>query len=243
MKELNLEKIKERSTKDREDKDLELKEALEMKPYLIGDMRILEENRRNGKVEKERIVRVFLDFCKYIELCGGKAVDDVSIMYSKYISKNEELVVRRESPESLVKIMSGENKEIFFDTKVFSGDGSKYANCAIWPHGSDSVAGIKNAFLEGKSFAGPIVSLMALNLESSGLSIEEPEGKMMKVGDISRESVKILDGTIRRDDLEFVVLRLPSKFFPEEMLTDRERLMINSKKDDVFQIFRGFVFK
>lgn len=215
-------KKNEKSEKKINTENIDIKKALELKPYIIGNMRILEDFRKGNSVDKEKIEETFMDMCKYFQLCGGRMTEDVSDIYRSYIRDNSSLVVRRESPESVVDIASGGEKKIHFDENVAAGRGDKYANCAIWPYGSSPVAGIKNAFLEGKSFAGPIVSLMAINLKGGNLTVEEAKDKIMNIGNISREAVRVLDGVIKKENLEFIILRLPYNFFPKEMLTKIE---------------------
>ncbi len=235
--------IKEKKSKTKEDLNDQVDftdkdyNAEEGRAFLLGDLITLKKGKTVDEEYIERSKKTYVDLKDFFINMGAQEISDVSLLYGHYISKQEKLVVRREDPERVVNLVYGEDFVINFDPKVVADRGDKYANCAIWPYGANPVGGIANSFLEGRGMAGPIVTLIAIKpRDEERLKIEEPEGKIMNIGTLSRESVKILSGTIKKSDLEFVVVRVANKFFPPEFLTERE------KKDNPSQVFRGFIF-
>lgn len=172
------------------------------------------------------------------KLLSAKAVlyDDISKLYYKYLASGRQLIVRREDPKKSLELALGGKLEMSFDPKVVADRGDKYANCALWPYGGKTMAGIANALKEGKSSVGPIVSVLAILPDPETAEVSEPEGKMWNIADLDRTAVKILSGTVNAKDLRFMVIRMPRKFFPPERLTDKE------KDSSAPEIFRGFEF-
>lgn len=186
---------------------------------------------------KKLSYQTYKDLCSFFTEEGAEFVTDVNDIYKKYTKNNiSPLIIRREDPEKVIALNEDVDINIHFDPKVAGDMGDKYANCAIWPYGPNAVSGIRNAFLEGKGMAGPIVALMAVNNNPKNTNLKKPDDFLLKVGDIEREAVRIVSGTIIKQDLEFIILRIQKDFFPPESLTDRE------KQDEVKQIFRGFTY-
>jgi hypothetical protein len=209
--------------------------------YVLGDLRFLknrEEFIKSPKEYKRRAIEAFKDLQNFIISSGGQEVKDVNEIYKKYQKSNSELlIVRREDPEKLMALLNNVNINLSFDPKVVGERGNKYANCAIWPYGKNAVAGIKNAFLEGRGMAGPIVSLMAVKQQSNNIKIEKPENSLLEVGDITREAVRIASGIIEKKNLEFIIIRIQKEYFPEEQLNESEKT-----NEKIQQIFRAFSF-
>ena len=215
--------------------NLELSENL---AYLLGDLQFLKNKKEalaNPEEYKHRCFEAVKEFKIFIESSGAQEVD-INSLYRKYQSLNSPFIVRREDPEKIAKLLEGEDINLSFDPKVVGDRGDKYANCAIWPYGKDAVSGIRNAFLEGRGMAGPLVTLMASKQNSEFNTIEKPEESMIRTGTIDREAVRIASGKLTRKDLEFIILRLPKNYFPEELKTEEE------KKNNQEQIFRAFSF-
>ncbi|MEZ4103018.1 MAG: hypothetical protein R3B55_00355 [Candidatus Paceibacterota bacterium] len=47
------------------------------------------------------------------------------------------------------------------------------------------------------------------------MNLEEIDEKENTVGTLERHSVRILSGKIKKQDLEFIIIRMPAKFFDE----------------------------
>jgi len=78
---------------------------------------------------------------------------------------------------------------------------------------------------------------MASRQNSQHNLIEDPKDKMLNTGNINRESVRIVSGQIKKEDLEFIIVRLPKKFLSPEKLSEEE------KNNNLKEVFRGFTFK
>lgn len=237
---LEIEKIKKPSTKEKESEVLEKEpspELLEIQNKL-QQLKDKEFYKTNPEEYKELSRQTYKDLGTFFLNNGAEFVTDVNDIYKEYKdSYSNPLVVRREDPEKVTELAEGMNLDLRFDPKVSRDRGDKYANCAIWPYGKNPVAGIKNAFLEGRGMAGPIVALTGINPNKEKTELDKPENAQLKVGDIEREAVRIFSGEVSKEDLRFIILRIQKNFFPEENLTEEE------KKTESKQIFRGFEFE
>lgn len=207
---------------------------------LIGDLRILKKAegiKENKGAYQEKCFSTIRDMEDFFRQLGTREFKSVTELYNKYKNEIDILAVRKENPEKVISLAAGQEQSIFFDPKVVMERGTKYANCAIWPHGHSQVAGIANAFLEGRHMAGPIALVMALRPHDDHLQIEIPEEAMAEIGDIKREAVRIMSGTIKPEDLEFIIIRTQRDFYPNDRLTEAE---IKSKEP---QIFRAYSFR
>lgn len=211
---------------------------------LIGNMLILKNTdnlKTNPDEYKKRSFETLDEIEKLIEDNGGQYHENVSEIYNKYGVENP-VIVRREDPTRLSRLINGEDLEIFFDPNVSYSEGEKYANSALWPYGpTEKTSGIANAFLEGRGNAGPIVILAGYKQNGRDIEIVKPEENEEVVGTLERHSVRILSGKIHKEDLEFVIIRIASMFFDKNKMTPKELERFN--KGDQKQIFRGFSFK
>ena len=211
---------------------------------LVGNMLLL-KNTDNLKEDpedyKRRAIETFEEVQKLIEDNGGEFHEDVSEIYNKY-NTNNPVIVRREDPVRLSRLINGEDLEMFFDPDVVFGNGDKYANSALWPYGpEEKTGGIANAFLEGRGNAGPIVILGGYNTNGKMMEIVKLEINEEVVGTLDRHSVRILSGKIKPEDLEFIIIRVASTFFDKSKMTEKEAKRF--EKGEQKQIFRGYSFK
>jgi hypothetical protein len=209
---------------------------------LLGDMMVLQKDfKKNPEGLRGKAIETYETMKEMFSDYGAEFFEDVQEIYRNYLGITEPLVIRREDPVKVAELASGKSAEFKFDPKVSFEEGEKYANSALWPHGpAGATSGLANAFLEGRSAAGPIVAVMAFKNNPEHITVAEPEGKMLEVGSLTRQSVKIVSGVVTPDDLEFVIVRMPEKFFPKEELTERERKLAAENK--LSQVFRGFRF-
>ncbi len=215
----------------------------EEKAVLFGNVALL-KNTADFKKDPEAYINkaqeTYCDIKDFFISNNAKYFEDVNELYHIYTSQDSK-IVRREDPLKVLRIVNGESLEINFDPEIVGDRGDKYANCALWPHGAvNKTSGLANAFLEGRGMAGPIV-LLAGYTKSPEMNIDEPSDKMLEVGSISRENVKILSGMVKKEDIDFVILRMAIKFFDQNELTDQEKKLF--KEGKISQIFRGFQFK
>jgi hypothetical protein len=238
--------IKEKQQKEikrKEEKSpLKKSEAIEENlAYLLGDLHFLKNKQEalsDPKNYQRRSTEIFREMQKFIEEAGGQYIENINEIYQKYQNLNQEfLIAWREDPEKVAKLLADKDISLQFDPKVTIEKNDKYANCAIWPYGQNAVSGIKNAFLEGRGMAGPLVTLIATKNNPNNIKLTKPKEHLMKVGDISREAVRIVSGKLTKNDLKFIIIRMQKKFFPEEKLTEKERA------DNIHQVFRGFIME
>ncbi len=218
--------------------------AFEASPQLLAVQKLLQLLKdkklalENPNIYREKCFQAYKDLSGFLLENGGEFVTDVNLIYKKYGNNfASPLIVRREDPEKVAALSEGQVISLAFDPNVVGDRGDKYANCAIWPHGKDAVGGIRNAFLEGRGMAGPLVTLIAINNDSKHTSVDEPHESLKKVGTIERDSVRIVSGEITKKELEFIILRIQKDFFPPENMTAEE------KSGNGKQIFRGIIFK
>jgi hypothetical protein len=206
--------------------------------FLLGDLEILkktESAKINPEEYQRKSIEVFNELDQFFKDNGAEYHENVTDIYNDY-SNGEPLVVRRENPSRLLELVNGGEIEMTFDSEVVGERGDKYANAALWPHGPvDKTSGIANAFLEGRGSAGPVVLLAGYKKNGDHMKIEEPEDKMYSVGTIDRHSVKILSGKLQNEDLAFVIMRAPVRYFDKNNLNEGEK---NST-----QVFRGYKFQ
>ncbi len=229
----NLNNLKDESQKD-------YYEFKKTKEVLLGSLNDLEDRKKLNKIDEGFIKKsqeTYKIFADYLKKSGAKDIDDVNEIYNHFNSSSgDKLIVRRENVERMINLLDNNDIKMHFDPKVVYNENEKYANCALWPYGKNPVTGIANSFLEGKASMGPFVSLIAILPNEKNMEVTEPRERLMNVGTISRESVRILDGTISKSDLQFIILRIPVKFFPQELLNE------NEKEFKAGQIFRAFIF-
>lgn len=210
----------------------------------IGQLMILKNKNlvvTNPDEYRKRSFEAYEETGRFLSDYGGKFFKDVNGIYEKYARGAEPVIIRREDPLKVFEMVKGKDIQISFDPEMIDEKEDKYANCALWPYGPvNATTGLANAFLEGHSSAGPIVTVMGFKNNPEHMEVSEPEGKMASVGTISRHGVKIVAGDIKKEDLEFIILRLPAKFFDEKNLTQEERDKL--KDGRLREIFRGFYF-
>lgn len=181
--------------------------------------------------------QTYKDLAGFLIDNGADFVSDINQIYQRYNKQmSNPLIVRREDPEKVASLGEGFDISLSFDPKVVGDRGDKYVNCAIWPYGRDLVSGIKNAFLEGRGMAGPLVTLIGIKQNNKNNKVEEADEYLRKVGTIERDAVRIASGKLIKDDLEFIILRIQRDFFPEE------NMLAEEKTSEAKQIFRGFLF-
>ena len=208
---------------------------------MMGNLSLLkntEQLKNNPEKYLERSRDTVDQIKKYFQSKGAEFNENIMDLYKNYADLREPFIVRREDPLNIVSLVSGKDLELTFDPEVVGERGDKYVNSALWPHGAvNKTTGLANAFLEGRGAAGPIVMVMGVKQNQNSMEVVVPEGSMLDVGDLHRQSVRILSGKISKEDLTFVVLRIPKDFINSEDLTDIEKSNPNLK-----QVFRGFRF-
>ncbi len=197
----------------------------------------IESGKKNFTKYYERAGEIYEKLDSFIKSNGGKEVEDISDFYRSFESRNEKpVIIRRDHPSRVSRLVAGEDVPIVFDPKVVSERGDKYANCDIWPHGKGAVLGIQNAFTEGHTAAGPLVTLIGVRQNRENNHLKDAIGKEMVSGTSDRTAVRIVSGKLSKEDLNFLIVRLPKRAFKENDLKSDE-IKFNSS-----QIFRAYTF-
>jgi hypothetical protein len=173
-------------------------------------------------------------------LPGVEEYTDISEMYKGMPS--EQLVVRRENPESLLAALK-EQQPIHIQ---FVGD-TPYANAVVWNPKIDGSKGMDTALLEGNGQLNGVV--LAYGFEQpDGFYLEQRPESKEQLGGIDRSRVRTAAGFVPYDSVRFVTVRIPILGFPEDMMTEDELDRLweiteqNEKDRKPAFIYRGYLF-
>ncbi len=192
----------------------------------------------------EKFARVLVDVFreKGLEEHMGPSFDNV---YRRYFN---ELIVRRENPARLVKaIATDEPLEIICSRPDFQRDESeKYINSARWKRTDSSEATIGWAIEEGfGNRAGGIFVVEAFRPDLDGVTIHEdvkPSIKQLRQKDgtmRTREWFRSVEGEIQKDDMEFILVGIPIDLFPQEHMTEDEKIDLEVFQEELQEFKDG----
>jgi len=194
---------------------------------------------------REKMVAEALKSIKEVlEGKGWKYVSDVNSLYHAF--RNQNLLVRREDPlRFLSTTAAGQPLKIEFDPNLADVVGEKYANCAEWSYDSGE-RGLKNAFLEGNASLGDSLVFVVGFKPGKDLKVNDISADKKFVHDLDRTLVRSAEGSVNPNDLMFVVVRVPAKFFPKNEMTGAELDAWEKEaevppRDQKQQVFRSFV--
>lgn len=203
----------------------------------------------------EQIVRELL-----VELPGHgwHPVSDVSELYR---SQRGELIVRKESPQRLLDaVINKHDLELSFGADF----GEKYFNSAVWtPHTPETM---RWAMQEGFNKAGGLTVVEMIdpavsNIQSEMIETSVPSIKMPNGEVINRLMYRATSGTVRPEDLRFILVATIAQRFPVDQMTEEEHHRFDEwqeemkefeqakkeghriKQPDPFNIVRAFVPK
>lgn len=165
---------------------------------------------------------------------------DITKMY--HALPSQELVVRRENPELLMRALT-ENEPVEIR---FVGD-TPYANSVVWNPKIDGSRGLTNAILEGYGHLNNVVMLYGFE-KPEGMYLEQhPESSQVFAG-IDRTRVRTASGYVPMESIRFVTMRVPINGFPESRMTEEEKDALweygesESKNRVPVFVYRGFLF-
>lgn len=154
------------------------------------------------------------------------------------------LVVRREDPvKALELLLAHKPIDIFYHKEFRSdekADEGTYYNAAMW-NGPGSKVGLENAFIEGFSHLGGIVTV--LGFEPEGLIFRPTEHTEMirQTTTLNYTNNVSIEGEVDVDKVRFLVVRIPARYMPEDRLTEEE---IDRKEEGELRfVFRGVSMK
>ena len=203
--------------------------ALDSSPHNLSD-----------KEKEQAVYSAYLGIKKAFEKAGGEHYEDVNGIYEKF--RNDDLIIRRENLERLSNaILEQQDLEI----KFHNNTKQEYPNCTQWdPYAYDRA--IRTAFLEGFERSNDGIAVCVGFRKGQDLKVNDLNPKFKEVGNIRRDTIRSASGEVHPEDIRFVVMQLPVKFFPEEALTDKEHDRVhdtsNGTSKKSMHVFRGFVF-
>ena len=170
---------------------------------------------------------------------GGLYYDNINELYRTL--KGQKMLVRREYPEKVMELISGEGHiALEFDKKIKD----RHPNCAEWSYEMGE-KGLDNAFLEGLASVAGVAMVVGIN-KSPALKIYDiPDDEKFR-GGVDRAAVKMAEGDVSPEDLRFLVVRIPAAIYPPEQMTDEEVERVEEQemaaKPRPQFIFRGFLY-
>lgn len=193
-----------------------------------------EADREFSDEERSIFAKHFLDA---LHSSPGTYYEDVSDLYH---AASGPLVVRREDPIKALELLLKHKPIDVYYRKEF-GDDTKaenetYYNAATW-NGVGSKVGLENAFIEGFSHLGGIVTV--LGFEPSNLIFHNTDHSedIRRSTTLNFSNNVSIEGEIEHEQLRFAVVRVPARFLSDDQLTEEER----ERKDDdnLHFVFRG----
>lgn len=176
-------------------------------------------------------------FLEYLPEAGGEYFENVTDLYEKLAG--ESLAVRREDPRAVLAFLEGAAP-----LSLHQEEDAPYPNAAKWKYEEGS-RGLENAFLEGRTHLNGAVTVVGFAPEHvREFPLMNEAGEVILPGGrkIDRSNVISLEGEIPKDDVRFVVVRLPAQYVPEHALTEEESEQLAAPASGPRYIFRGVRF-
>lgn len=177
--------------------------------------------------EKELLTKgMVVSWLNLLKEAGGKFYNDMNSFYESLDSSV--LYVRREHPLRIFNTLeNNENLQISFDHSKNSN--KPYENSVRWNKSYGS-KGIDTAFIEGTAELHGISTLMGF--ESDNAIIHDvPKNNTFKTTD--RNLVVSFEGTVSRENIKFIILRIPLLYCPDFILSEDEK----EEKEEIRFIF------
>ncbi len=200
-----------------------------------------EDGKRMDPQQRKEIVKMVFDALKdeFVSL-GASYEVDIDTLYRSL--PDGSFIVRREDPERVIRAVA-QHTDLSIGLDPTLAHHGAYANSVEWSR-RDGSRGLDTAFLEGVSHLGGIVTVVG-SVPGADLEVRSvtPERTPSARG-TDRRLVRSVSGRIHPEDIRFVVLRIPSQFFPEDELTDAEQEALDEAEEAAPRrpIFRGFRF-
>lgn len=186
--------------------------------------------------ESKEVINNFIDYMSHVK---GSHFNDVGAMYP--LLAGEDLFVRREDPRVVVQAFSDE-----LPIEIHHKQGTEpYPNAVEWNY-QYGTHGLENAFLEGRAQLNGIVTVIGFKpqhvkkteVNRVEPSVVQPGGRV-----IDRNHVVSIDGAVPKEDIRFVVMKIPKKLMPGIYLTEEETTQDDvGGKGNPKYIFRGVLF-
>ncbi|GEM_PF-4176954 len=172
---------------------------------------------------KELVSALYTRLEAWLSECGTKLSSEVQKIYHAMSRElPSDLLVRQESLDVVAKVLVENMLHELLPTR----DGVTYANAACFGAQGE---GLDIAFSEGRAGRGGFVALLGFN--PRGLDVKEVPPPQCDLRD--RTMCRSVTGSMTRDRVKYIVVRIPRNLFPEDRLTPEEL------ERDVGYIFRA----
>jgi len=176
-----------------------------------------------------------------LEMAGADYYQNVAELYEELKGS---FLIRRDDPTKLMKLAT---ERVPIEIASQMRGANPYPNSTLWSRG-DAPAALAMAFTEGKAQIGGI-SMIAGFKKGKELSLKRlptAEKTHQKRVDEGRAFARFASGTVLPEDLRFLIMRVPLKFFPEELLTEEEDLLFENDAEPGMRkktrmVLRGFL--
>ncbi len=164
--------------------------------------------------EKLKTIEVSaLEIINTLKRSGATEFTDVRKMYAALGNTN--LIVRREAPERIV-----ESIELDLPIQITFPDGERYSNAVEWQPNLGS-QGLNNAYLEGYSHLNGVVTVFGFKTDNQ-VDVQSLPDASQRFAGLPREYVRSVKGTVHKDAIVFVSVRIPFLSFPSSQMTPEE---------------------
>lgn len=171
-------------------------------------------------VDSEERQKEFIEYVRnFFEQNKYQEIQEWQRALQQLQAQNPGMMVRREDPQRIFDLVEKEKPyELSFQKGVHSDE--PYPNVALL--GADC-SGLKQVYTRGFAGIGKN-TITVLGFTPEGLSLVKklPHDKYEHYSATDRETVRMAEGEIGKDQVKFVLLRMPRKVFPESYLTDEE---------------------
>lgn len=184
---------------------------------------------------RERVKHLYASMIRSFEDRGGRVHARINAIDE--VVPNGAVIVRREHPLKVLHVLTrGEALAIHPDA------GHVYANAVEWKPSKGS-RGLANAFTEGFGEYEGLVTVIGFR-KSADMDISYPRGLEFYQPGLDRDLVRCVQGTMSRDDVRFVIFRVPIDRFPLEDMTFDEREKYEDWLDSGYAIQKPlFIFR
>lgn len=177
-----------------------------------------------GREEKYELVRETFDFFgSFLTAHGYTAHTNADEAYRQL--PNKKIIARREDPRKLFEVF---NNPAGY-TINFVGD--RYANCVTWNPHADGSKNLYNAFMEGFTNLNGVVAVIGFLPDTTNDLMTMPDS-IQNFHGLDRSGVRSYQGTITKEQLYFVTLRVPGHLLPESCLTEDELDLVDAYQEE-----------
>lgn len=167
-----------------------------------------------GTQEKHKIAEeTFLFFKEFLQQYSFAEYTNLNEAYTHLENRN--YIVRREDPRNIFPLLS---KDAGY-TIDFESD--RYANCVIWNPQTDGPKGIYNAYMEGFTNMNSIVTVIGFKTDTNDDLLKMDDSTENFYG-LDRSRVRSYKGSVTKDRIAFINLRIPGHLLSEQHLAEDE---------------------